>query len=66
MKENTQDLDTGLRTRVEGMNDSELRMLKDLVVNETNKSQTKRRENLNKSIETFQKGYISSYEDMKG
>ena len=65
MKENTQDLDTGLRTRVEGMNDSELRMLKDLVVNETNKRQTKRREKLNKSIETFQKGYISSYEDMK-
>ena len=54
-------LDVLLRMNVQGMNDSELRMLKDLVDNETNKRQTERREKLNKQIE---KGYISSYEDL--
>ena len=56
-----QTLDVLLRMNVQGMNDSELRMLKDLVDNETNKRQTERREKLNKQIE---KGYISSYEDL--
>ena len=54
-------LDVLLRMNVQGMNDSELRMLKDLVDNETNRRQTERREKLNKQIE---KGYISSYEDL--
>ena len=54
-------LDVLLRMNVQGMNDSELRMLKDLVDNETNRRQTERREKLNKDIE---KGYISSYEDL--
>ena len=54
-------LDVLLRMNVQGMNDSELRMLKDLVDNETNKRQRNRREKLNKEIE---KGYISSYEDL--
>ena len=62
MKENTQDLDVlHLKMNVQGMNDSELRMLKDLVDNETNRRQIERREKLNKDIE---KGYISSYEDL--
>ena len=56
-----QTLDVLLRMNVQGMNDSELRMLKDLVDNETNRRQTERREKLNKEIE---KGYISSYEDL--
>ena len=52
---------TLLKMNVEGMNDSELRMLKDLVDEETNKRQRERIEKLNKDIE---KGYISSYEDL--
>ena len=56
-----QTLDVLLRMNVQGMNDSELRMLKDLVDEETNKRQRNRREKLNKEIE---KGYISSYEDL--
>ena len=51
-----------LRMNIEGMNDSELKMMKDLVDGETNKRQRKRREILNKEIK---KGYISSYEDLK-
>ena len=61
MKEN-QSLDVlHLKMNVQGMNDSELRILKDLVDNETNRRQIERREKLNKDIE---KGYISSYEDL--
>ena len=52
---------TLLKMNVEGMNDSELRMLKDLVDGETSKRQRERIEKLNKEIE---KGYISSYEDL--
>ena len=52
---------TLLKMNVEGMNDSELRMLKDLVDEETSKRQRERIEKLNKDIE---KGYISSYEDL--
>ena len=61
MREKQKSLDVLLKMNVQGMNDSELRMLKDLVDNETNKRQTERREKLNKQIE---KGYISSYEDL--
>ena len=60
IKEN-QSYTTLLKMNVEGMNDSELRMLKDLVDEETNKRQRERIEKLNKDIE---KGYISSYEDL--
>ena len=61
MREKQKSLDVLLKMNVQGMNDSELRMLKDLVDNETNRRQTERREKLNKEIE---KGYISSYEDL--
>ena len=61
MREKQKSLDVLLKMNVQGMNDSELRMLKDLVDNETNRRQTERREKLNKQIE---KGYISSYEDL--
>ena len=61
MREKQKSLDVLLKMNVQGMNDSELRMLKDLVDNETNRRQTERREKLNKDIE---KGYISSYEDL--
>ena len=61
MSRENQSHTTLLKMNVEGMNDSELRMLKDLVDGETNKRQRIRREKLNKEIE---KGYISSYEDL--
>ena len=61
MREKQKSLDVLLKMNVQGMNDSELRMLKYLVDNETNRRQTERREKLNKDIE---KGYISSYEDL--
>ena len=61
MREKQKSLDVLLKMNVQGMNDSELRMLKDLVDNETNKRQRNRREKLNKEID---KGYISSYEDL--
>ena len=61
MREKQKSLDVLLKMNVQGMNDSELRILKDLVDNETNRRQTERREKLNKDIE---KGYISSYEDL--
>ena len=61
MSRENQSYTTLLKMNVEVMNDSELRMLKDLVDGETNKRQRIRREKLNKEIE---KGYISSYEDL--